>query len=185
LPPFTKVVVSAVCFHFTVAPFTKLLPVTVKVNPAEPTITLGGDSAVATGTGLSTVNVSPPEAPPPGVGFDTFTCTLPAVATSAAVMAAVTFVLLTNVVVRLLPPHSTTAPFTKLLPLTVSVKAPLPAITLVGDSDVAAGTGLPMVNVMALEVPPSGAGVITVTLAVPGVAMSAAVIPAVSEVALP
>jgi hypothetical protein len=42
-------------------------------------------------------------------------------------------------------------------------------------SDVIAGTGLSIVKVRGLDVPPPGAGVETVTEAVPVVAMSAAV----------
>jgi hypothetical protein len=155
------------------------------VNPADPTVTLAGDNPPATGTGLSIVNVKPAEVPPLGAGLVTFTCTVPAVATSAAVMDAVSFELPTNVVLRLLPPHSTTAPETKLLPFTVNVKAPLPATTLDGESEVATGTGLSMVKVTVPEVPPPGAGVLTDTPAVPGFAISAAVIDAVSDVALP
>lgn len=185
LPLFTNVVARAVVFHFTVEPLTKLLPVTVRVNPADPTVTLAGDSPPATGTGLSIVNVKPADVPPLGAGLVTFTCTVPAVPTSAALMDAVSFELLTNVVLRLLPPHSTTAPGTKLLPFTVNVKASLPATALEGESEVATGTGLSMVKVNVPEVPPPGAGVLTDTPAVPGLAMSAAVIDAVSDVALP
>ena len=68
----------------------------------------------------------------------------------------------------------TTEPLTKFEPLIVSGKAALPAVMLVGDSEVVAGTGLSMVNVCAAVVPPPGAGLLTVTEAVPAVAMSAA-----------
>jgi hypothetical protein len=51
------------------------------------------------------VNVSALEVPPPGVGFTTVMAAVPTAAMSAAVMAAVNCVALTNVVVRALPFH--------------------------------------------------------------------------------
>ncbi len=69
------------------------------------------------------------------------------------------------------------------MPFTVNVKAVPPAVADVGLMLVVAGTGLLaalIVKVWALEVPPPGAGVNTVTEAVPAAAMSAAVIAAVS-----
>ena len=74
----------------------------------------------------------------------------------------------------------------KLLPFTVKVKADPPAVVEVGLILVVAGVGLlatVIVNVWALEVPPPGAGVKTVTVAVPAVARSDARIAAVSWVA--
>ena len=82
------------------------------------------------------------------------------------------------------PFHLTTEPSRKFIPFTVKVKAGSPAILLVGERDVMVGIGLLTMNVWALEVPPPGAGFKTVTEAVPAVAMSAAVINAVSWVAL-
>ena len=78
----------------------------------------------------------------------------------------------------------TVEPETKLEPITVRVNAEPPAVTLAGDSEVNAGTGLFIVKVCPPEVPPPGAGLNTVTVAVPAVAMSAAVIDAVTCVAL-
>jgi hypothetical protein len=103
------------------------------------------------------------------------------------VIAAVNCVALTNVVVRLLPFHCTTELPMKLLPFTVNVNAPEPALTVFGDNVVIAGTGLGAavtVNVTALDVPPPGAGLVTVTEGVPVVATSLAKIAAVSCVAL-
>jgi len=60
------------------------------------------------------------------------------------------------------------------VPFTVSVKPELPAAVEVGEIDVVVGTGLLMVNVWAADVPPPGAGVTTVTEAVPAVAISVA-----------
>lgn len=62
----------------------------------------------------------------------------------------------------------------KLVPFTVSVNAVPPAVALVGDVDVIVGTGLLIGNVSAPEVPPPGAGLVTVMLAVPELAISVA-----------
>src|SRR2546429_10015921 len=88
------------------------------------------------------VNVSAPEVPPPGVGENTVTDAVPMVAMSPAVIAACSWVLLTNVVVRALLFHRTTDPLTKFVPFTVRVKAAPPAVGLVGVSEVTVGTRL-------------------------------------------
>ena len=74
----------------------------------------------------------------------------------------------------------------KPLPFTVRVKAWPLAVALVGDSEASEGAGLELliVKVAALEVPPPGAGLKTVTLALPAPAMSPAGTAAVSWVAL-
>src|SRR5437870_1474999 len=94
------------------------------------------------GTLLLMVNVSAPEVPPPGVGENTVTDAVPMVAMSPAVIAACSWVLLTNVVVRALLFHRTTDPLTKFVPFTVRVKAAAPAVALLGDSEATVGTGL-------------------------------------------
>ena len=71
----------------------------------------------------------------------------------------------------------------KLVPFTVRVKADPPAVADEGLKLVVVGTGLSgtlIVKVCELEVPPPGEGLKTVTLAVPAVAISAALIAAVS-----
>jgi len=60
---------------------------------------------------------------------------------SAAVMDAVSCVLLTYVVARFEPFHRTTEPLTKFVPLTVSVKAGPPGVAEGGLSPVMAGLG--------------------------------------------
>ncbi len=183
-PALTNVVVRATPFQRTSDVATKLLPFTVNVNAAPPAAVLGGASDVSAGTGLGAlmVNVRAFEVPPPGAGVTTVTGALPAVPMSLAGIAAVTWPALTNVVVRAAPFQRTSEVPTKLLPFTVSVNAAPPAAVLVGASDVSAGTGLGalMVNVSAFEVPPPGAGVTTVTGALPAVAMSLARIAAVT-----
>src|SRR5436309_15285739 len=106
---------------------------------------------------------------------------------SAAVMSAWSCVALINVVVRSLPFQCTTDDATKFVPVTVNVNAALPATLSVGDRELTVGPGFGvfMVKVCALDVPPPGVGLTTVTKAVPAVAMSAAVIWAVSWVLLP
>ena len=64
----------------------------------------------------------------------------------------------------------------------MSVKSGLPAVVDVGLIEMVAGTGFRIVNVWLPEVPPPGAGVTTVTDAVPAVAMSVAGTVAVSVV---
>jgi hypothetical protein len=172
-------------FHCTIAVFRKLLPFTVNVNAAPPANAELGDNVVNTPTGVLTKNVWEFEIPPPGKGFDTVTEMSFAVWTSAAVIAAVNLVALTNVVARALPCHWTTELLTKLVPFTVSVNAPVPALVVVGDIDVIFGNGLFTVNVTEFDVPPPGAGFVTVTPGVlPGVATSPARITAVNCVAL-
>ena len=93
------------------------------------------------------VNDRVPDVPPPGAGFVTVTLAVPAVAMSAAVIAAVNCVALTNVVVLAAPLNFTTDVDTNPVPLTVRVKAAPPAVALVGDREVSVGAGLLMVKV--------------------------------------
>src|SRR5438067_12412432 len=87
-----------------------------------------------------TVNVSVPDVCPSG--FLTETGTEPAAAMSAAVIAAVTRVALTNVVVRVAPFQSTVAPETKLAPSTVRVKAADRESVVLGVRVVTVGRGV-------------------------------------------
>ena len=61
---------------------------------------------------------------------------------------------------------------TKEEPLAVRVKLLPPAVVDVGDIEERTGTGLLMVNVCALDVPPPGVGLTTVIEAVPAVVIS-------------
>jgi hypothetical protein len=106
-------------------------------------------------------------------------------------MVALTPVVPTNIVVRLLPFHWTTEHGTKLLPITVRKNAPVggcvvPAAALFGMSEVMNGTGselgaIIMEKVRELEVVVE---LDTVIAAVPGKAVSVAEIVAVSRVGL-
>ncbi len=81
---------------------------------------------------------------------------------------------LTKLVVSADPFQLTTAPVTKPVPLTVSVNAEPPTVAFTGDTDVMVGIGFPMLNDAAADVPPPGAGLAMVMLAVPLAAMSLA-----------
>jgi hypothetical protein len=130
------------------------------------------------------VKVSPLDVPPPGVGFITVTVAVPAVAISVAGTEAVTCVGLTYVVCSPFLFHFTVEVETKFVPVTVSVNAGPPAAALEGESEVAPGSGLSIVKGSPLDVPPPGVGFITVTAAIPAVAMSLAGTEAVNSVSL-
>src|SRR5207247_2516825 len=134
------------------------------------------------GAGFTGMMVKPAalEVPPPGEGLKTVTEAEPPLATSLARMEAVSLVSLTKVVARSAPFQSTTDPETKLVPWTVRLNPGPCALVEVGLSPDMLGTGFGavIVNVTALDVP--SIGVATVTLAVPGLAMSLAGIAAVS-----
>jgi hypothetical protein len=72
----------------------------------------------------------------------------------------------------------------KPVPLMVRVCAPEPTATEVGEREVIVGTGFPTVKFTAFDVPPPGAGFVTVTGKVPPVATSVLVRETVSSVLL-
>jgi hypothetical protein len=153
---------------------------TVKVKLPPSAITNGGEMLEIDGTGLFTVNVADDEVPPPGAGVKTVIDNRAPVARSDAGIAAVSWVLFTKVVVRFEPLTRTTDPLMKLLPVTVSVNPGLPAVALLGEMLDKDGAGLVTVSVSADEVPPPGDALLTVMDRVPGDAISAAEIVAVS-----
>ena len=98
---------------------------------------------MATETKLTvTSNESDAVSPPSGAGLNTVTAAVRADAMSLAGMVAVSWVLLTSVVVRSAPSHRTTDEATKLVPSTVRVNSAPPAAVLSGEIDVNVGTGL-------------------------------------------
>jgi hypothetical protein len=123
---------TASIFNVTLFPTTALDVTFAKTN----CIALG-----PAGAGLM-VNNMLPEVPPPGAGFTTVTLDVPAVATSAAVINAVTVDDDTKVVAVSEPFHCTVEFPTKLDPLRVRVKLDTPAIVEVGESEVRVGAGL-------------------------------------------
>ena len=141
-------VIAGLVPKFTVAPATNPVPVRVNVKAAPPTVAEAGAIEVRVGAEAALiVNDRLPDVPPPGAGFVTVTVAVPAVAISAAVIAAVSCVALTNVVVLAAPLNFTTDVDTNPVPLTVRVKAAPPAVALVGEREVAVGAGLLMVKV--------------------------------------
>src|SRR5205823_13674610 len=102
--------------------------VAVSVNAAPPAVAVVGEIELSVGAGFVAVmlNVFAVDVPPPGVGVKTVTEALPVAAMSLARICAVSLVLLTNVVDRLLPFQRTTDEATKLDPVAVNVNAPLP-----------------------------------------------------------
>jgi len=176
----TKVVVKTKLFQCTFEPETKFDPLTVSVKPGPPAVALLGEIELIAGTGLLTVNILGADVPPPGPGFVTVTWIVPAVAMSAAEIAAVSWVLLENVVVRGDPFQFTTEVVTKPEPFTVSVKPGPPAVALLGEMEVTFGLGLLIVNVSEFDGPPPGGGFVTITGTVPAVTRSVAGILAVT-----
>src|SRR5947208_4637057 len=92
-----------------------------------------------TGGGGLIVNVTEFDVPPPGAGFTTVTDAVPTVATFAAGTIAVSCVEETNVVVKGEPFQLTVEVETKLVPFTVKVNWPLPAMVDVGLIEVMVG----------------------------------------------
>lgn len=127
---------------------------------------------MAGGCAVTTEKLTGEETDSGGPGFATVMVLLPAVATSLAVIAAVSRELDTKVVLRFEPFHCTTAFESKFTPETVSENPACPATALEGLREVISGTDVEMVKVSAFEVPPPGEGLKTVICTVPGLVMS-------------
>src|SRR5262249_14160174 len=126
-----KVVERLLPLSRTVAPLTKLVPITNRLNPGEPAPTPGGESAVIPGTGLAPggviVKFCVALVPPPGAGVTTVTCAVPWLATRFAGTCAVNCVALPNAVCNSVPFHRTFEVTAKLEPLAVSANVAEPA----------------------------------------------------------
>jgi len=111
---------------------------------------------------------------------------VPAVAISAAGIVATIWVPVTDEgVITGLVPKFTVAPATKPVPVRVNVKAAPPTVADAGAREVRVGAEAALiVNDRLPDVPPPGAGFVTVTVAIPAAAISAAVIAAVNCAAL-
>src|SRR5882724_6152999 len=179
-PAERNVVVRFAPFQRTTEVGTNPVPFNVSVNAVPPADDDAGFNPVVAGAGLLIARACALEVPPPGAVLSTVTVAVPAAAMSLAEIAAVNWLLDTNVVVRFAPFQRTTEVETKPVPFTVRVNGGPPAATDVGLSAVVVGTGLFTVKVCAFDVPPPGADVNTVTDAEPAVAMSAAAMVAVS-----
>jgi len=161
--------------HWTAEHGTKLLPIAVRKNApvggcVVPTAALFGMSEVMKGTGSEAGGGSAKfEAPEVVVELETVTAAVPVApgkAVSAGEIMALSCVELTNVVGRGDPFQFTTRPSTKFVPFTVSGK---PLVPQYGVDD---GTRLEIVGATTKkaippEAPPPGAGVNTLTWAVP------------------
>jgi len=108
------------------------------------------------------------------------------VAMSVAGIVATIWVLVTDEgVIAGLDPKFTVAPVTKPVPVRLSANAAPLTVAVAGAIEVRVGPAAALiVNDKLPDVPPPGAGFVTVTVAVPPVAVSAAVIAAVNWVAL-
>jgi len=162
----TNVVVRGLAFHWTAEQGNRVptVPFTVSVNAGPPTAALDGEREEMTGAGRLLVGVIIEKVAEfeVVVGLDTVTAAVPEKAMSAAVIAAVTCVEFTNVVARGDPFQFTTSPFTKPVPFTVSVK-PVGAQNVVEVGEIEEMTGATIENEIALEVPPPGVGLNTLT----------------------
>ena len=98
-----------------------------------------GLSVVIVGVTPPTTNGNVPESC--ASGLSTLTLNVPPVATSVAGTDAVSCVALTKVVVSAEPAHSTFAPVTNEVPLTVSVNAAPPTTPVLGAREISAGAG--------------------------------------------
>lgn len=129
---------------------TKLLPATVRVNPAPPAVALVGERLLIVGMGLLTGKTSGAEAPPvTGSGSKTETERVPAVAISEATIAVDNCVESTNVVVRSTPLMRITKVLRKFAPMTVSVKPGPPAVALEGERLVTFGAATIILKALA------------------------------------
>ena len=144
----TNVVALLEPLNCTLAPFAKLVPLSVRVNAAEPATTVDGDSELTVGAGLLIVNDAALDVPPGG-GLVTVTFTVPAVTISAAVIAADNCVALVRVVVLATPLNVTTDVDTKPVPFTVNVNAAPPAVAI-SEAKIAAVICVVLTNVVAL-----------------------------------
>jgi hypothetical protein len=154
----TKVVVMPTPFQSIVdSLFTKLAPVAVSVKAELPAAVDVGLMEVRVGTALIMVKVADPEVPPPGVALVTVMGTVPPVVMLEEAIVVVSDDDETNVVAAA-PPFQlmVDAPFTKLVPLTVSVKFPPPVVVDVGLMELRVGAGLRIVKFADPEVPTPG-----------------------------
>src|ERR1700686_2384280 len=98
---------------------------------------------------------------------------------AAGIVATIWVLVIDEGVIAGLDPKFTVVPVTKPLPVIVSVNAAPPTQVLAGAIEVSVRADPLIVNDRVPDVPPPEAGLVTVTLAVPVVAISAAVIAAV------
>jgi len=137
-------------FTCTTEPRTKLEPLTVRVKPLPPETTLAGDSVESPGTGLLTVKATDELVPPPGVV--TVIDKVPAVARSAVVRVVANCEPLMKVVAWAAPLTWMTELLMKLLPVTVRVIGPLPAVAEEGEILLTVGVAAATVKLIVFDV---------------------------------
>src|SRR5262245_20158799 len=176
--------VTPLPFTLTDAPAANPVPVIVTGTTAPCAPRFGATEVTVTEAVM--VKVRAPDVPPPGAGLTTVTGTEPAVVRSLAGMLAVSWVVLTKVVVRGLPLHCTTDAAMKLVAVTVRSKPGPPCAALLGVNayTMVFRSEAVMVKVRAFETPPPGAGLSTVMGAEPAVVRSLPGMLTVSWVAL-
>lgn len=180
VPLFKTVPACDVPLKISVAPVANPVPVAVSGVIGVPTGAIVGEIEVSTGTGLLIVKLTELDAPPPGVGLVTIMGTTPAVANSLAAMVAVIVdPPLETVPGWLTPLKLTVAPVAKFVPVMAKAGIACPTRALVGLTEVTVGTGLLIVKLTELDVPPPGAGLVTTTGTAPAEVNSEAGIEAV------
>src|SRR5437867_2157108 len=119
-----NVVARSPPFQRTTDPEMKLLPLTVRLKPDPAATVDAGLRLVMLGAGFEAVmlKLTVLGVPPPAAGLKSVTALLDALPISLAGIEAVSWVELTNVVVRSAPFQRTTDPAMKMLPLTVRLK---------------------------------------------------------------
>ena len=180
-----KVVVAVSPLKFTTELEMKFVPFTVSVKSELPAGVEVGLIDEVVDTGFMTVKVCEFDVPPPGIGFVTVIKISPPAVRSESRISTVSVVLEMKVVPLSNPSNWIPDAGTNPVPVTVSTKPTLPAAVEVEERAVKVGTGFDavvIVNVCAFEVPPPGAGFVTVTGTVPVAATSAAKIVAVISV---
>lgn len=167
----TKAVVRALPFHCTTEHGNKLLPFTVRTKAPPPAAALEGASETIDGAGndVGAVMVKGRELEL-AEELDTKTVAVPRAAVSAYVMAALSCVPLTNVVGRGEPFQFTTESLVKIVPVAAVTVRVKPVVLQYGvegscvvDAESDAMARGEIVNEIALDVPPPGVGVNTVT----------------------
>jgi hypothetical protein len=137
-----NVAVRVLSFQDTVVVGRKFVPTISSEMDGLPTGMLGGETAVITGSGFTTLNGRPEEVPPPGAGFVTVIVEFVTTARSAAVRDIVIWVALVNVVGLTLPLMLAVEAGTKPLPPSVTLALARPAAIVEGATPSSTGAGL-------------------------------------------
>ena len=146
-----------------VTPGVNEVPARSSVKADPPTRVLLSESVDSVGTGFLTVKSMGLDAPPPGATFDTAKGRTPMDEMAVLGIRTDSCVGVMTLGIRDVEPRETITPGAKPLPAMVRAKSALSTMVLLMDSVERMGTGLSTVNVKALDVPPPGAELLTVT----------------------